>query len=119
MNPALPLCFVALALAGCANGLQYRDHGEWLDRVSVRPSTIVSRTPQEQQQLQAEADGLRTRGETIRVQMASEKSRDRRMTQLRELEAIGDDLRPVQKALQGGPTPHHNAPTPQPGHAGA
>jgi hypothetical protein len=119
MKSALPFCFAALALAGCAHGPEYWDHGEWLDRVSVRPATVVPHTSQQVQQLQSEADGLRKQGEAIRLQMASEQSRDRRMARLRQLEEVGDELRPVEKALQGGPMPWNSGPTAQPGDAGA
>jgi hypothetical protein len=119
MKSALTLCFAAVALAGCAGGPEYWDHGEWLDRVSVRPAKVVPHTPAEQQQLSAQADRLRAQGEAVRVQMAFEKSRDHRIDQLKQLEDIGDQLRPVEKALQGGPVPYHGRPTPQPGDAGA
>lgn len=119
MKSALSFCFAALALAGCAGAPEYWDHGEWLDRVSVRPQPVEPRTAEEQQQLQAQAERLRAQGEAIRVQMAAEKNRDRRIAQLRELEDVGVALESVQNALQGGPMPHILEPTAQPGDAGA
>jgi hypothetical protein len=105
-------------LAGCAGGPQYWDHGEWLDRVSVRPANPVQHTAAEQERLRAEADRLRAQGEALRLQMAAEKSRDRRIAQLGQLEDIGIDLRAVESALQGGPMPHDGH-LEQPGNPGA
>ena len=117
MKSTLTFCFAACALAGCA-GPEYWDHGEWLDRVSVRPAKVVAHTPEEQRALRAERDEIQARADSVRRQMAVEKSRDRRIDQLRQLEQIGDELRPVEKALQGGPMPYRALPTPQPGDAG-
>ena len=117
MKSILSFCFAGL-LAGCAHGPSYWDHGEWLDHVSVRPQHPVQHSVEEQQALQSEADQLRAQAEAIRVKLASEKSRDLRIAQIKQLEEIGDDLRPVEKALQGGPMPYRAMPTPQPGDGG-
>jgi hypothetical protein len=118
MKSALSLCFAALALSGCAGGPAYWDHGEWLDRVSVRPQRIHPYTTQERQQLEAQAERLRTRRDAVRHEMALEPGRDRRLAQLRELEEIGDELGPVELALRGGPLPYRALPTEQPADAG-
>jgi hypothetical protein len=117
MKSILTFCFGGLLLAGCANP-DYWDHGEWLDHVSVRPEHPVQHSDQEQQALQSEADQLRAQAEAIRVKLASEKSRDERIAQMKQLKDIGDNLRPVENALQGGPIPYRGLPIPQPGDAG-
>ena len=75
---------VVLALGGCA-------------------SSIVAPAPEEVQALRAQADELRARGEAIRVKMASEKNRVQRISYLRELEDVGDELRPIEKVLRTVP----------------
>jgi alkylation response protein AidB-like acyl-CoA dehydrogenase len=119
MKSALALCSAAFVLAGCAGGIAYRSHGEWLDHVSTRPAVVEQHTPEQQQALQAEAARLRAEGEALRQQMAMEKSRVRRVGQLGRLEEIGDELRPVEKALLGGPMPPRYKPEPTPASSGA
>jgi hypothetical protein len=117
MKSTLTFCFAGLLLAGCA-GPDYWEHGEWLDHVSVRPEHPVQHSAEEQQALQTEADQLRSQAEAIRVKLAAEKRRDVRISQMKQLKDIGDNLRPVERALQGGPMPYPGLPTAQPGDAG-
>jgi hypothetical protein len=119
MKHALTLCLAALALSGCAGGVEQWGHGDWLDRVSVRPEHPVAHTPEEQQVLRAEADRLKGEGEAVRQQIAAEKSRVRRFAGLQRLKEIGDELRPVESALQGGPLPARYQPEPAHGASGA
>jgi hypothetical protein len=117
MRFALIVCLGVTALAGCA-GPEHWDHGEWLDRVSVRPAKPVQHTPEEQQALRAESQELQAQAEALRVKMASEKNRDHRIDQLKQLEQIGDEQRVVDKSLQGGPMPYRGLPIPQPADGG-
>jgi hypothetical protein len=117
MKPILTFCFATALLCGCA-GPDYWDHGEWLDHVSVRPEHPVQHSAQEQQALKTEADQLRTQAEAIRVTLAAEKSREQRIAQRKQLKDIGDNLRPVENALEGGPMPYRGLPTAQPGDGG-
>jgi hypothetical protein len=117
MKSTLTFCFAAALLCGCA-GPEYWDHGEWLDHVSVRPAKVVPHTPEEQQALQVEADQLHAQAEAIRVRMANDKNRDRRIDDLNQLESIGDWQRVVLKAQQGGPMPYRGQPIAPPGDAG-
>jgi hypothetical protein len=110
MKSLWPLCLAATALCGCST-LAYWDHGEWLDRVSVRPANPVQHTPEEMQTLNADAARLRAQGEEIRQKLAVEKSRDRRIDYLRQLKNVDDDLRAVEYALQGGPMPRRWLPS--------
>ena len=119
MKPAIALCLAALALSGCAGGIEQWGHGDWLDRVSTRPQNPVAHTPEEQQALRAEADRLKADGEALRQQMAGEKSRVRRFVSLERLKEIGDELRPVENALQGGPMPPKYQPEPPRAASGA
>lgn len=119
MKPALALCSVTFVLGGCAGGIEYWSHGDWLDRVSRRPVVVEQHTPEEQRELQTEAARLRTEGEAVRQQVATEKSRVRRMAQLSRLKEIGDELRPVEDALQGGPLPPKYKPEPARASSGA
>lgn len=117
MKSTLTFCFAAVLLSGCA-GQVYNEQGEWLDRVSVLPAHPVKHTPEEMQALRAEEQQLHARAEAVRQQMVYEKSRGRRIEQLRELQWIDDGLRPVQRALAGGPMPYRGLPIPDPGNAG-
>lgn len=111
------LCLAAVALAGCA-GPDYWDHGDWLDHVSVRPEHPVAHSAAERQALMVQSDQLRAQAEAVRVKLAAEKSREQRIAQLKQLRDIGDNLRPVENALQGGPMPYRGLPTAQPIQAG-
>jgi hypothetical protein len=104
------LPFAVAALSGCSQ-LAYVEHGEWLDRISVRPAHPVEHTVAEQQALLADRTRLRGQAEELRQRMASEKSRDQRMRYLRELRDVDDDLRAVDYALQGGPLPGRRWPS--------
>jgi predicted aminopeptidase len=110
MKPVLALCLAAAALCGCST-VSYWDHGEWLDRVSVRPANPVQHTPEEEQALRADQARLRAQADALRQKLASEKNRDQRIGYLRELKDVDDDLHAVEYALQGGPMPRRWLPS--------
>ena len=85
MKPAcIAACVASFALSGCST-VAYYDHGEWLDRISVRPANPVQHTPEELQALEADRARLRTQAEDLRQKLAAEKSRDQRIRYLRQL----------------------------------
>jgi hypothetical protein len=97
----------ALTLAGCA-GVNDRSYGSWLGAMG-RPVARGDISADGAKELAAQVQSLQKQAETIRVRMAHESDRVKRVEYLRELQAIGDQLRPLQQALlQGGfapPTP--------------
>ena len=99
---SIALAFATLALAGCA-ALDNASYGSWLDRVGQRQAVPLS--PEETRELQARAGELRARGDAIRLQLAAEPDRVRRIAHLRELVVVGDQLRPVEQALRDAGAP--------------
>lgn len=96
----LALCACA-ALAGCAN----RFHGSWLDTVGVPPRNAPAMDPAQAAALRAEIARLEAQGEAVRVKLATEPDRVRRIAYLEELRAIYDQVHPMQRTLRFGPTP--------------
>jgi len=95
---SLLLLLSAMTMAGCA-GLSERSYGSWLDAMG-RPSARVDMAPVTAKELSAQVQQLRAEAETIRSSMAHEGDRVRRIDYLRQLQAIGDQLRPLEQALR-------------------
>lgn len=102
MKHLAPLA-VAVALAGCAL-VDDRSYGSWLDHVGERKVARYPFTDQERAALQAKAAQLEARADGVRLQLAGEKDRVKRIAYMHELEDIGGDLQPVQQALREGGT---------------
>ena len=77
-----------------------RSHGSWLEQVGKPSQAGISLSDQQIVDLKMQATRLRDQAELMRVQMASEKDRIRRINQLRDLESVGDQLRPIERALR-------------------
>ncbi|AMO23823.1 hypothetical protein GCM10027034_35490 [Ramlibacter solisilvae] len=92
------LMLSVLMLAGCA-GLDDRSHGSWLDSVG-RPPARADIGADAAKELGAQIQQLRAQAEAIRISMAHEGDRVRRVDYLKQLEALGDQLRPLEQALR-------------------
>ena len=116
MKTAFTVFCAALALTGCARFNSF-SYGSWLDEVGRPKPTNVRLTPEQFATYRAEADRLGAEAEAIRVKLASETNRVRRIEYLQELRDIGDRQAPVQEILHFGLVPPA-LPTPEPGNAG-
>ena len=97
----LVLCASA-ALAGCSAN---RSYGSWLDTFGVPPRSGYAVDAAEAAALNARIAQLEAQGETVRVKLASEPDRVRRIEYLKELRAIYDQVQPLRHRLLFGPTP--------------
>ena len=108
--PFAILC--ALMLAGCA-GVNDRSYGSWLDAMG-RPPARGEISAEAAKDLAAQVERLRAEAEAIRISMAHEADRVKRIEYLRRLEAIGDQLRPLEQALRQGGFPAPTEPAEPP-----
>lgn len=105
----------ALLVAGCA-GFDDRSHGSWLDAMG-RTAARGDLSAEAAKDLAAQVGRLRAEAEVIRISMAHEGDRVKRIAYLRQLEAIGDRLRPLEQALRQGGYPAPAEPAAPPGAA--
>jgi len=108
---SLSILAAALALAGCAS-FDQMSHGSWLDHVGQRKAARYPLSAEETQGLKAQAAQLQAHAEAVRLKLAAEKDRVQRIAYLRQLEDIGDDLRPIEKVLRAGGTDDRRYPAP-------
>ena len=108
---SIPLVLAALALAGCSS-IQHMSYGSWLEHVGERHAARYPFTLEEAQGLRAKSEQLQASAAGVRVQLAGEKDRVKRIAYLQQLEDIGDDLRPIQKQLRAGGTDSRRYPAP-------
>ena len=104
MSRILLLLCASLTLAGCAR-LADRSYGSWLDREGVPPRVAAPLEPAHATALRTEARQLELQAETLRVKLAVEPDRVKRVDMRRELREIYDRVTPIQHALRHGPTP--------------
>jgi len=95
----LVLCACA-ALAGCSAN---RSYGSWLDTYGLPPRGGAAVDPAQAAALRAEIARLEAEGEAVRVKLAGEPDRVRRIAYLRELREIHDRVQPLREALLFGP----------------
>jgi hypothetical protein len=107
----LSLLAVALALAGCSS-LENRSYGSWLDHLGERKPATYPYTPEETEALKAQAGQLHARADDLRLKLASEKDRVRRVDYMYELDDVGRDLRPIEQKLRQGGTEGRRYPAP-------
>ena len=88
-----------LALSGCAN-YHERTYGNWLEHVGepVRPAVPMS--AQDAAGVSAEVVRLRTQAESLRMKIAAEPSRVRRIAYYQELADIGSRIVPLEQSLR-------------------
>jgi hypothetical protein len=96
----LLVLLASTALAGCAR-LADRSYGSWLDSFGIAPRTVPEADPQAQAKLQQ----LDAQAEAIRVKLASETDRVKRIGYLRDLRDIGDEQRAIARDLRYGRVP--------------
>ena len=96
----LVLCACA-AVAGCTAN---RSYGSWLDSFGMPSRSGPAVDAAEAAALRTEIARLEAQGEAVRVKLATEPDRVRRIAYLRELRAIHDRVRPLQQVLLFGPT---------------
>jgi hypothetical protein len=89
------------ALSGCARLASNLSYGSWLDTYGVPPRSVPAADPQAQARLQA----LDAQAEALRVKLATEPDRVKRIAYLRELRDIGDQQRPLARDLRFGRVP--------------
>ena len=97
----LALCACA-ALAGCSAN---RSYGSWLDTYGMPPRSGPAIDAAEAAALRAEIARLDAQGENLRVKLATEPDRVRRIAYLRELRALHDRAQPLRQVLLFGHTP--------------
>jgi hypothetical protein len=107
----LSLLAAMLALAGCSS-LEHRSYGSWLDHIGEHKPAAYPYSPEETQALRTEAAQLQARADDLRLKLASEKDRVRRMDDMYQLEDIGRDLRPIEGKLREGGTDKRRWPSP-------
>src|SRR3954468_18827996 len=108
---SISIAFAVLALAGCSS-VQNMSYGSWLEHVGERHAARYPFTPEEAQVLQGKQSQLQASAAGVRVQLAAEKDRTKRIAYLHQLEDIGDDLRPIQRQLRQGGTDSRRYPQP-------
>ena len=96
MRIALVL-LASVAVAGCAR-FQERSYGSWLDTYGVPPRTAAALDAQSRAQLQQ----LDAQAEALRVKLASEPDRVKRIAYLKELRDIGDEQSRLDRARRFG-----------------
>jgi hypothetical protein len=108
---SLSILAAALALAGCAS-IDQMSYGSWLDHVGQRKAARYPLSADERQALQGRAAQLQANADAVRLKLAAEKDRVQRIAYLRQLEDIGDDLRPIERTLRSGGTNSRRYPAP-------
>src|SRR5437868_2481743 len=109
MRRAFPL-LAAVLVAGCAA----MSNGSWLDHVGQRPNPPVAMSDEQAQALTQEVARLQAQAQALRVQLAAEPDRLRRLDILSELRRLGDRSRPLEDGLRnaGRPVPYDTAAKP-------
>ena len=108
---SLPLLAVVLALAGCSS-IEHMSYGSWLEHVGERKPAAYPFTAEEAQALRARSDQLHARADELRLKLASEKDRVRRIDYMAQLDDIGRDVRPIDRELRQGGTDRRRYPAP-------
>ena len=102
----LALCASA-ALAGCSAN---RSYGSWLDTFGMPPRSAPAVDAAQAAAWRAEIARLDAQSEALRVKLATEPDRVRRIAYLEELRALHDRAQPLRHALLFGPVPPASAP---------
>ena len=106
-----PLLAIVVALGGCSS-LEHMSYGSWLEHVGERKPAAYPFTAEEAQALRARSEQLHARADDLRLKLAGEKDRVRRIDYMAQLDDIGRDVWPIDRQLREGGTKSRRYPAP-------